>query len=232
MKMDNYSTMTEFDASSQTFNVSRGNGTEVESLTARIARRVHALRTGQRMSLETLAARSGVSRSMISLIERNEASPTAVVLERLATGLNVVLAALFEPPTSSTQPEHRAEISRRADQASWRDPHSGYLRRNVSPPSANTASGLVPSTLQIVAVQFPAGARVAYETGAREPAVHQQVWVLEGTMQITVGEQTFKLDSGDCIAFALDRPVAFFNPTGDITHYAVVLAPATPLTRR
>ena len=95
MKMDTYSNMTEFDASSQTFKVSRGNETEVESLTARIARRVHALRTGQRMSLETLAARSGVSRSMISLIERNEASPTAVVLERLATGLNVVLAALF-----------------------------------------------------------------------------------------------------------------------------------------
>ena len=157
-----------------------------------------------------------------------------MVLERLATGLNVVLAALFEPQTSSTQPEHGAEISRRADQASWRDPHSGYLRRNVSPPSASTAGGLVPSTLQIVAVQFPAGARVAYETGAREPAaVHQQVWVLEGTMQITVGEQTFQLDSGDCIAFTPRPAGRLLQP--DRRHHPLRgrrAAPATPLPRR
>jgi transcriptional regulator with XRE-family HTH domain len=47
----------------------------------RIAQRVHRLRIDQDLSLDALATRSGVSRSMISLIERGESSPTAVVLE-------------------------------------------------------------------------------------------------------------------------------------------------------
>lgn len=203
---------------------------ESSGLSARIAQRIHGLRTAQRMSLEALAARSGVSRSMISLIERNEASPTAVVLEKIATGLNVVLAALFDAPTVEGQPDRTATLARRADQASWRDPNSGYLRRNVSPEMASTSSGLMQSPIQIVDVAFPAGARVAYETATRDIPVHQQVWVLDGAMQITVGEETHQLDSGDCLAFALDRPVAFHNPTADTTRYAVVIAtlPAPP----
>ena len=54
-------------------------------LNGRIAARVRELRSGQRLSLGELAERSGVSRSMISLVERGESSPTAVVLEKLAT---------------------------------------------------------------------------------------------------------------------------------------------------
>ncbi|TFW16635.1 helix-turn-helix domain-containing protein, partial [Duganella callida] len=61
-----------------------------------IARRVRALRDAQHLSLEALAARSGVSRSNISLIERGESSPTAAVLDKLASALGVALAALFE----------------------------------------------------------------------------------------------------------------------------------------
>src|SRR5687768_2209487 len=94
----------------------------------RIAARVRQLRAARAMSLEALAERSGVSRSMISLIERGEANPTAVVLEKLAGGFDITLAALFERPGVSADP-----VSRRADQAVWRDPASGYVRRNVSP---------------------------------------------------------------------------------------------------
>ena len=65
-----------------------------------LATRVRNLRKQQGLSLENLAERSGVSRSMISLIERGETSPTAVVLEKLAVGLGVVFASLFDPPAA------------------------------------------------------------------------------------------------------------------------------------
>ena len=97
-------------------------------LNQRIAARVRQLRAARDLSLEALADRSGVSRSMISLIERGETSATAVVLEKLAAALDITLAALFEPPAASAAP-----LVRKADQAVWRDPESGYLRRNVSP---------------------------------------------------------------------------------------------------
>jgi len=54
-----------------------------------VAQRVRELRATQGLSLEALADRSGVSRSMISVIERGESSPTAVVLAKLAAGLSV-----------------------------------------------------------------------------------------------------------------------------------------------
>jgi transcriptional regulator with XRE-family HTH domain len=180
-------------------------------LAERIAGRVRQLRSALGLSLDELAGRSGVSRSMISLIERGESSPTAVVLEKLAVGLNVSLASLFEAPQHSSEP-----LSRRADQWSWRDPASGYVRRNVSP------SGFA-SPLQIVEVQFPPGARVAYETGPRLPRLWQQVWVLEGCIDLTLGERLYRLEPGDCLAMQLDRPLSYHNPGPEPARYAVVL---------
>jgi transcriptional regulator with XRE-family HTH domain len=182
------------------------------SLNERIAQRVRDLRAGRGLSLDALAVHCGVSRSMISLIERGESSPTAVVLEKLATGLGVPLASLFEAP----QPE-AGPVSRLADQPQWRDPHSGYVRRNVSP--AGTSS-----PIHIVEVLFPPKARVAYETAAREPQVHQQVWMLEGTVEVTLGDEHHRLDAGDCLAMVLDRPMSYYNPTHKIARYAVVIA--------
>lgn len=182
------------------------------SLNERIAQRVRDLRAGRGLSLDALAVHCGVSRSMISLIERGESSPTAVVLEKLATGLGVPLASLFEAP----QPE-AGPVSRLAEQPQWRDPHSGYVRRNVSP--AGTSS-----PIHIVEVLFPPKARVAYETAAREPQVHQQVWMLEGTIEVTLGDEHHRLDAGDCLAMVLDRPMSYYNPTRKIARYAVVIA--------
>jgi transcriptional regulator with XRE-family HTH domain len=185
--------------------------TEPVPIQDRLARRVQGLRAALGLSLDELAARSGVSRSMISLIERGQSSPTAVVLERLAVGLNVSLASLFEPEAPRTDP-----VSRRAEQLEWRDPASGYLRRNVSPPGAG-------SPIQIVEVLFPAGARVTYETGPRQPRVWQQVWVLEGRIDLTLGTQRHRLDAGDCLAMELDQPLSYHNPTRRPARYAVVL---------
>jgi transcriptional regulator with XRE-family HTH domain len=192
-------------------------GEAAPDLNQRIAERVRELRARQGLSLEALAAKSGVSRSMISLIERGESSPTAVVLEKLAGGLGVMLASLFDSPRSASAPVPSGPVARREDQPLWRDPASGYLRRNISPPG-------VPQPMQIVEVRFPAGGRVAFETGGRDVRVHQQVWVLEGTIDVTVGDERHRLHEGDCLAMQLDRPTMFHNPTRKATRYAVVIA--------
>jgi transcriptional regulator with XRE-family HTH domain len=181
-----------------------------------IAAQVRELRARQGLSLEALAERCGVSRSMISLIERAEASPTAVVLEKLATGLQVPLASLFDQVRAAPVPVSRAD-----EQVAWRDPASGYLRRNVSPAG-------FPSPLKIIAVAFPPRARVSYETAGRDVAIHQQIWVLEGSIDITVGTERHRLHRGDCLAMVLDRPILYQNPTRKLTRYAVIIATAMP----
>jgi transcriptional regulator with XRE-family HTH domain len=191
-------------------------------LNQRIAERVRELRAAQSLSLEALAGKSGVSRSMISLIERGESSPTAVVLERLAAGLGVTLASLFDAPAASARAN--GPVARRDDQPQWQDPASGYVRRNVSPPG-------VPQPMQIVEVHFPPRGRVAFETGARDIRVHQQVWVLEGAIDVTLGVERHRLREGDCLAMQLDRPTMFHNPTRKPARYAVVIASDTPSRR-
>jgi len=192
-------------------------------LNQRIAERVRELRAAQGLSLDGLASKSSVSRSMISLIERGESSPTAVVLEKLAAGLGVMLAALFDGPAGDAQGPG-GPVARRDDQPQWRDPASGYLRRNVSPPG-------VSQPMQIVEVHFPPGERVAFETGGRDTRVHQQVWVLEGAIDVTLGVERHRLREGDCLAMQLDRPTMFHNPTRRRARYAVVIASDTPSRR-
>jgi transcriptional regulator with XRE-family HTH domain len=192
-------------------NMKECGGHPPEDQNARSARRVHDLRTGLGLSLEALAAHTGVSRSMISVIERGESSPTAVLLEKLSVGLGVPLASLFDAPAPAAVP-----VARRAEQPLWRDPASGYRRRNVSPRG-------IGSPIQIVDVELPPGARVAYETGARGTLVHQQVWVLDGAIEVTVGTTTHALHTGDCLAHVLDQPIAFHNPGTEAARYAVVL---------
>jgi transcriptional regulator with XRE-family HTH domain len=176
-----------------------------------IAHRLRELRDAQGLSLALLAERSGVSKSQISLIERGESSATATVLDKLSAALGVTVASLFEQaPGDAPSP-----VSRRADQPVWTDPGSGYVRRNLSPG--------VYSPIQLVEVSFPAGQRVAYETSARDVDVHQQVWIIEGTMEVSVGQSNWTLQAGDCLAMRLDQPVAYHNPTDKPARYLVSL---------
>ncbi len=184
----------------------------LEDINQRIAHRVTALRAERRLSLDALAGRSGVSRSTLSLIERGETSATAMILEKVAGGLGVALAALFEAERAMPGP-----LMRRAEQTEWRDPASGYLRRNVSPPDHR-------SPLRIVEVEFPAGQRVVLEGASVDAVIEQQLWMLAGTMALTFGGQTWRLETGDCLAMRLTGPVQFRNPTRQPARYAVVIS--------
>lgn len=185
-----------------------------------IAQRLRQLRAAQSLSLAALAERSGVSRSNISLIERGESSATATVLDKLSAALGVTVASLFEQATSTPAP-----VSRVADQPVWTDPQSGYMRRNLSPP--------IDSPIQLVEVSFPPGQRVAFEAAVRDVDVEQQVWLIEGTMEVMVGASRWLLCAGDCLAMRLDQPITYHNPAAQPARYLVALvAPARTPSRR
>lgn len=199
-------------------NVMEDGGSE---LGARIAARVRGLRGERGYTLDTLAARSGVSRSAISMIERGETSPTAAVLNKLAAALGVPLASLFDIPPERAPAN---PVARHHAQPLWRDPQSGYLRRTVSPPGW-------PSPIRIAEVELPADAVVSYETAGSEVEIHQQIWILSGEIQVSHGAETHQLRIGDCLAMRLDGPTTFRNPTARRARYAVVVV-TEPLSAR
>jgi len=183
------------------------------TLNTHLATRLRDLRAENGLTLDGLAERTGVSRSMISLIERGESSPTAMVLDKLAAGLGVTLASLFaEKDSAGASP-----LAHRADQRVWRDPDSGYMRRNLSAPG-------FPSPIELVEVVLPVGARVAYDTGHRASVVHQQIWMIEGDIDLTLGDDTYHLGTGDCLSMRLDRPTIFRNHSERPARYLVALA--------
>jgi transcriptional regulator with XRE-family HTH domain len=177
------------------------------SLSLLIGQRVARRRAALGLSLEEIAARTGVSRAMISRIERGEVHASAVVLDRLCAGLGVSLSALFA--------RDAAPLLRRAEQPVWQDPASGYLRREVAPAGTGSA-------VRIVEVEFPAGAEVAFER-SRQRAIDQHVWVLEGEIEIASGGSVYSLAAGDCLHVRV-ADNSFRNGTGRPARYAVILA--------
>ncbi|KPH79829.1 DNA-binding protein [Bosea vaviloviae] len=179
-------------------------------LDKRLGERIRRLRLAAGMTLDQLSERSGVSRAMISRVERGESSPTAALLDRICAGLGIFLSALFRDE------DHGGPLVRRADQPVWADPASGYVRRNVSP--AGTGSGV-----EIVEVEMPAGARVLLDAARSAHRLDQQVWVLAGEMVIMFGGAEHRLSAGDCLQMLLDGPIAYHNPGSVLARYAVVL---------
>jgi transcriptional regulator with XRE-family HTH domain len=191
---------------------------EIDTL---LAARVRALRQTHNLTLGQLADLSGVSRSMISLIERQETSPTAAVLNKLADALGISLPTLFAVDVPCPRPE---PLSRCADQAVWTDPASGYERRHLSPMG-------IESPVELVEVRFPAGETVVFDSPLRQQVVHQQLWMVQGTMDITLNEQTWHLAAGDCLTMTLGPRITFHNPSSEPARYLLALT-THHLTRR
>ncbi|ABR62289.1 helix-turn-helix domain-containing protein [Sinorhizobium medicae] len=176
-----------------------------------VGMRVRALRAAQDLTLDDLANRAGVSRAMISRIERGEASPTAQLLARLCSALGTTLSALFASGVSEASP-----LARRQDQRLWRDPESGYLRRSVSPEG-------VGSPIDIVEVEFPPGARVVFERQPMDRGITQHLWLFSGRLELTMESGQQLLEPGDCLFMGLEEAHIFHNPYEEAAHYAIVL---------
>ena len=183
---------------------------DTNSLDRAIGERIKALRGGRGLTLEALAEKAGGSRAMLSRIERGESNPTAQLLGRVCAGLVGSLSALFAETEQEPSP-----LARRADQVVWRDPASGYVRRAVTPPNCGAVA-------EIVDVEFPAGASVTMES-SRTPAMDQQIVLLSGRMELTVGETVHRLEAGDCLHMRLGQPIGFRNPGAKPAHYLVVV---------
>ena len=180
-----------------------------------LAQRLRTLRKTAGLTLEQLAERSGVSRSMISLIERQETSPTAAVLNKLAGALGVDLATLFD--TASARGAAEAPLRRAHEQPVWTDPATGYLRRQLSPRGPAFP-------LDLVEVVFPPGQSVLFENADHVAQAHQVIWLLQGQMHIAQADQTWRLQAGDCLALQIGTRLTFHNPGPSAARYALALA--------
>jgi transcriptional regulator with XRE-family HTH domain len=174
-----------------------------------IAERVRAERAARRWSLAELSERAGVSKAMLSKIERGEASPTAVVLARIATAFGLTLAAVVAPAEPG-----RARLARAADQPRWCDPKARYVRRQVfSSPE---------SPLELALVTLPPRASVSFPASTYEFTRHVVV-VLEGRLTLAEGRDRTDLAAGDRLEFGPPSDVTFRNRGARACRYLVAV---------
>ena len=182
----------------------------VDDTTTRIAHRLRLERTARAWSLADLAAHSGVSKAAISKIERAETSPTAAILVRLAAAFDLTLAGLLVRAEAAPD-----RLSRATAQPLWRDPETGYLRRQVF---------LRPDhPMEIVEVTLPPATSILLPA-ASYAQIRQAVWVRAGTLVIIEPGERHVLAPGDCLGFGPPCDVTFANERDTPCTYAVVLA--------
>jgi transcriptional regulator with XRE-family HTH domain len=192
----------------------KDSGEAATLLERSLAVRLRAEREARGWSLSDLAQHSGVSRAMISKIERTEASPTAVLLGRLSGAFGLTLSTLLGRAEGDASGVGRlAEAGR---QPVWRDPATGYIRRAVSPPGAEP---------ELVQIELPPGTRVPYPASAYAHLRGQCVWVFAGKLLFREGAAEHHLDGGDCLALGPPAECEFYNPSSDTPAiYLVALA--------
>ena len=168
-----------------------------------LATRLRAERESRGWSLADLATRSGVSRAMVSKIERGEASPTAALLGRLSAAFGLTLSQLF----AKIEDRHMGWLARRDQQPAWQDPETGFVRRSLSPPG--------PAPLELVWGELPPGAEIAYPASSYAFIADQQLAIVDGALTIARGapehETVYRLAEGDCLRWGPPADTVFRN---------------------
>src|SRR5919198_684662 len=171
-----------------------GRGLDLAALGERIRRE----RDRRRFSLNDLAAKAGVSRSMLSAVERGRKAPTVLVLDRIATGLDTSIARLLGEERSG-----RVVLLRHAQQEVARD-RAGWERRILSPVLPGVEFELMRTT---IGAGVDAGVFSPHAAGSREYLAMER-----GTLRLTLDGVAHVLRAGDSIYYAGDCRHAFANP--------------------
>ncbi|CAM3848696.1 helix-turn-helix domain-containing protein [Deinococcus frigens] len=186
--------------------------TIVDKTEAQIATRIRLERDARGWSQAELAAHSGVAKATVSKIERQEMSPTAITLLRLAGAFDLTLAGLLLRAEGGGAD---GQLSRAQDQPVWRDPQSGYHRKQVFMRPDHP--------LELVQVGLPAGQRVNLPASSYAQ-IRQVVWVQTGQLVIEQGRERAVLGEGDCLGFGPPTATALANETDRVCTYLVALA--------
>lgn len=165
---------------------------------AALGRRLRDERRRRRLTLEELASASGVSRSMLSEVERGSRVPTVLVLDRIATGLGTSIARLMRDELPA-----RTVVLRRDEQDVARDA-SGWERRILSPVLGGVEFEFMRTT---IGPGVDAGVFAPHAAGSRE-----YLAVESGTLALTLDDEQVRLRRGDSIFYGGDCHHGFANP--------------------
>lgn len=160
----------------------------------RLAAALREARQARGLSLEAAARLSGVSRSMVSQIERGESSPTVATLWNLTRALGVDFAGLVAP-----RPGPAVEVTRAADAPVIEGRGTGCRIRILSAPETAGRH-------EVYELAFAEGGTL--DSRAHAPGCREHLTVIEGRLAVESGGEGDVLGPGDAARYPADRPHA------------------------
>lgn len=174
--------------------------------------RVRALREQSRLTLDQFSKLSGVSRAMVSKVERGEKSPTIGVAKRIAHALGTSLSVLMGDKDNG----HASALVRTAERQVFRDPETGFERHLLSPV-------IVGLPVEVVMHRLPPH----QTTGLLPPhpsGTSKHVLALRGAVVVGMGGKEEALSEGDSLYFGADIEHRFDNRTDAWCEYYLVIS--------
>ena len=174
-----------------------------------VAENLRLLREERNLSLQNLAERTGVSKSMLRQIETGKSSPTIETLWKIANGMRISFTSLLRSRVS------RAVLRNFRDEEPLRDEARGYRAYPVVPFNPEGA-------FELYYVEVDPGCLM--ESEPHNGLVEEHVLVLQGELSVRVGDRTYRVCREQCLSFMADLPHAYENSEDTMVFAAMVLS--------
>jgi transcriptional regulator with XRE-family HTH domain len=176
----------------------------------RVGERLRQLREDRGISLRKLAELTEFSASFISQVENGQASPSIGSLERIASAVGVTLGEFFAAPRGEGPGLVVRASARQNLESAWSNAQIEAL-----------APMAVGRKLEPVIITLEAGGR----SGKRPHphAMEEFAFVLEGTVRLTLGDETHELGAGDAVTIPPEHARAWEN-TGPVSARILVVS--------
>lgn len=181
-----------------------------QNLDIRIAQRLKVLRADHKLSLDQLAQKTDISRASLSRIENGDVSPTAAVLGKLGAVYKITMSQLMALAEADFEP-----LIAKQDQQVWQDPETGFTRHMVSPPTEVLQA-------EMLECHLPAGQKISYAHSPKQGLEHH-IYMLEGALSISIEDQTYQLNQGDCLRYQLFGASTFVTSKTQSAKYILTI---------
>ncbi|MFI6906373.1 helix-turn-helix domain-containing protein [Nonomuraea sp. NPDC050394] len=179
-----------------------------ETITAAIANNVRAQRAHRGLTLDALAARSGVSRGMLVQVEQARTNPSVSTLTRIASALGVTVARLVEVAD--------VPVVRIIDKSDVVNFDMGASRAML------LVGADEPLILELWDWRLAPGEH--HDGDAHPPGTREMITVLRGELTLTVYGKSHRVGTDDAALFTADRPHRYANDGTEEVRMIMVVA--------
>lgn len=179
----------------------------------KVGQEIQRLRNERKLTLEELSRAAGVSKSMLSEIERNRANPTIAVVWRLTNALGISLDHLF----SQHKPSNTIDVLGAHESPMLADDTKGYQLRVWGPIELAGSFEWYELVLQ------PGG---ALESDAHEPGTSEHLTVVQGAVEVVADDNKQIIHEGQTARYSADVAHALRNTSSEPARALLVVVHA------